>query len=101
MALTYIAGTSLTSIKGASPSDDEEGTAYHETRHAIVGALRDRASCWVTIIAADGAFGKTEFPNDVRPEYRRTLNDSLSKPAFRSWLPDNRARLTLSGACSR
>ena len=81
-----------TFIVGAVPmipshSDDEEGTAFHEAGHAIVGAVRDRPPLWVTIIAADGASGKTEFPDDVLPEYKRVLshspkNASISKPAF-------------------
>ena len=65
-----------------SHAADEEGTAYHEAGHAIVGALRCRPPCWVTIIAADGASGKTEFPDDWLPEYKRVQNHSPEKRSY-------------------
>jgi hypothetical protein len=80
---------------------EEEATAYHEAGHAVVGAVRDRPPCWVTIVAADGAAGKAEFPNDgqkytshfdISPEKRchietRILTAVAGTIAHDLWLP--------------
>lgn len=63
-------------------SDDEEGTAYHEAGHAVVGAIRGRPPLYVTIIAADGASGKTEFPEDWLDEYKGHFGDSPRKHVY-------------------
>jgi ATP-dependent Zn protease len=61
---------------------DEEATAYHEAGHAVVGALRNRPPDWVTIIADGGAAGKTEFPDDVRSEFKGYSGDWPEKRAY-------------------
>ena len=63
-------------------SAEEEATAFHEAGHAIVGAVRDRPPLWVTVIAADGASGKTEFPEDWLDEYKRVQNYSPEKRCY-------------------
>jgi hypothetical protein len=62
---------------------DEESTAYHEAGHAVVGAVRGRAPIFATIIPdGAGAVGKTEFPNDLRPEYKTHFGNSPEKRAY-------------------
>jgi hypothetical protein len=62
---------------------DEEGTAYHEAGHAVVGAVRDRTPIFATIVPdAGGAAGKTEFPKDWRPEYKTHFGGSPEKRAY-------------------
>ncbi len=63
-------------------SAEEEATAFHEVGHAIVGAVRDRPPLWVTVIAADGASGKTEFPENSLDEYKRVQNYSPEKRCY-------------------
>jgi hypothetical protein len=67
-----------------APADiDEEGTAYHEAGHAVVAAVRGRAPIFVTIIPdVAGAVGKTQFPNDLRPEYKTHFGNSLEKRTY-------------------
>lgn len=62
---------------------DEEGTAYHEAGHAVVGAVRDRAPIFATIFPdGGGAVGKTEFPKDCPPEYKTHFGDSPDKRTY-------------------
>jgi hypothetical protein len=62
---------------------DEEGTAYHEAGHAIVGAARGRPPISATIIPdGAGAVGKTEFPKDWLPEYKNHFGDSPEKRTY-------------------
>jgi hypothetical protein len=67
-------------MTAADDTIDEEGTAYHEASHAVVGAARGRAPIFATIIPdGAGAVGKTEFPEDWRPEYKMHFGDSPEK----------------------
>jgi hypothetical protein len=67
----------------AKDSIDEEGTAYHEAGHAVVGAVRGRPPIFATIIPdGAGAVGKTEFPDDLRPEYKTHFGNSPEKRAY-------------------
>jgi Peptidase family M41 len=67
----------------AEDSIDEEGTAYHEAGHAVVGAVRGRAPIFATIIPdGAGAVGKTEFPKDWLPEYKTHFGDSPEKRTY-------------------
>jgi hypothetical protein len=62
---------------------DEEGTAYHEAGHAVVGAARGRPPISATIIPdGTGAVGKTEFPKDWLPEYKNHFGDSAKKRTY-------------------
>ena len=65
-----------------SHSTDEQATAYHVAGHAVVGAVRDRAPIFVTIIPDGGAAGKNEFPKDCRPEFKNHLGHSPEKGAY-------------------
>jgi hypothetical protein len=65
-----------------SHSTDEEATAYHEAGHAVVGAVRGRASIFVTIVPDGGAAGKNEFSKDGPPEFKSHLGDSPEKRAY-------------------
>jgi hypothetical protein len=61
---------------------NDEDTAYHEAGHAVVGAVRDRPPCYVTIIANGGVAGLTEFPDDLRPEFKCYHCGSPEKRAY-------------------
>ena len=64
-------------------SDDKEATAFHEAGHAIVGAICGKPPLYVTIIAAGGASGKTQFPDDDAPrDFKRVLNHSPEKRLY-------------------
>jgi hypothetical protein len=61
----------------------EEATAYHEARHAVVGAARGRPPISATIIPDEtGAVGKTEFPKNWLPENRTRFGDSVQKRTY-------------------
>ena len=82
-------------------SAEEEATAFHAAGHAIAGAVRDRPPLWVTVIAADGAFGKLSFPKTgwtttSVSKTTRLKNAATSKPAFDRGGRDDSARLALS-----
>lgn len=62
---------------------DEEGTAYHEAGHVVVGAARGRPPISATITPeGTGAVGKTEFPKDWPPEYKTHFGDSAKKRTY-------------------
>jgi hypothetical protein len=70
-------------MTAADDTIDEEGTAYHEAGHAVVGAACGRAPISATIIPdSAGAVGKTEFLEDWRPEYTTHFGDSPEKRIY-------------------
>lgn len=64
-----------------SPTD-EEGTAFHEAGHAVLGAIRGRNPISVTIVVNGCAAGKTEFPEDCVDEFKNHFGDSPEKHAY-------------------
>ena len=82
----------------AEDSIDEEGTAYHEAGHAVVGAARGRPPISATIIPdGTGAVGKTEFPKDWLPEYKTHFGDLAKKRTY----IDTRILTSVAGAIAQ
>lgn len=58
---------------------EEEGTAYHEAGHAIMGAVRDTYPTHVTVVREGNVAGKTDFADDWPAEFDKRSNDSPEK----------------------
>ena len=59
---------------------DDEGTAYHEAGHAVMGAIRNRPPLAVSIVPnGRGVAGQTIFPNDCPLEFKNYLSASPGK----------------------
>lgn len=65
-----------------SHSTNEEATAYHEAGHAVMGAIHDKSPDFITIVPHGDVAGINEFPDDLRPEYKRHHYDSPEKRCY-------------------
>ena len=64
----------------AALEEHEEGTAYHEAGHAVIGFLIGRPPLSTTIIPdGSGAVGKTEFENGCPESFKSAFNQSRKK----------------------